>query len=203
MKRTGISANRKSEPAGPAQPDIDRLLGAPPLFKGEDRKAYHALQDQVRNLVKPVDLIEQFWIRDVVDLIWEIGRLRRLKAKLMSASAHKGLHEILKPITGYDADDLVEGWAAGDRTVVKKVNGLLAKAQIDTEAIMAQTLLVEIDPIERIERMIAGAESRLSAVLREIDRRRDQVAARLRHAVAAIEDAEFQEVSDRVNGRTS
>ena len=151
-------------------------------------------------MVKPADIIEEFWTRDVVDLIWETGRLRRLKAKLMSSSAHKGLRQILEPIAGYEADDLVEGWAGGNPTAAKKVDKLLARADIDTEAIMAQTLLVEIDPIDRIERMIAGAEARLSAVLREIDRRRESVATRLRQAVTAIENAEFEEVSDHANG---
>jgi hypothetical protein len=42
--------------------------------------------------------------------------------------------------------------------------------------------------------MVVQAESRRNAVLREIDRRRDLLAARLR-AAAAIEDAEFEEVS--------
>lgn len=187
MKRVRISRSRNSEPSGPSVRDIDRLLGAPPLFKGEDRNAYQSLRDQVLDLVKPADIIEEFWIRDVVDLMWEIGRLRRLKAKLMSSSSHKGLAEVLRPITGLETDDLVEGWAAGERTVTKKVDDMLAKAKLDTESIMAQTLLIEIDPVERIERMIAGAEMRLSAVLREIDRHRGSVAAHLRQAVAAIE----------------
>ena len=199
MKRVRITRTRKSEPSGSTMRDIDRLLGAPPLFKGEDRNAYQSLRDKVWDAVKPADIIEEFWTRDVVDLIWEIGRLRRLKTKLMSASAHKGLRQVLESIVGYGTDDLVEGWAAGNQTVVKKVDKLLARAEIDTEAIMAQTLLVEIDPIERIERMIAGAEARLSAVLREIEHRRASAAARLRQAVKGIENAQL-EVLDDVGG---
>ncbi len=203
MKRVRISRIRNNEPSGPAVRDIDSLLGASPLFKGEDQKAYRSLGDRVRDLVKPTDIIEQFWTRDVVDLMWETARLRRFKAKLMSASAHKGLLEILRPIVGNDAYNLVDEWAAGNQTTAKKVDKLLARAEIDTEAIMAQTFLVEIDPIERIERMIAGSEARLSAVLREIDRRRELVAARLRQAVTVVEDAQFEEVSDHTSGGAS
>jgi hypothetical protein len=42
--------------------------------------------------------------------------------------------------------------------------------------------------------MIASAEGRRHVVLREIDRRRSSVAARLRASAEAIEEAEFAEV---------
>jgi hypothetical protein len=69
MKRVRISDSKNSKPARPEANDIDSLLGAPPLFRGEDRKAYNALRDRVRNFAEPKDIIEEFWTRDVVDLI--------------------------------------------------------------------------------------------------------------------------------------
>jgi hypothetical protein len=43
--------------------------------------------------------------------------------------------------------------------------------------------------------MIMQGETRRNAVLREIDRRREAVARRLKDTVAEIEDAEFEDVS--------
>ena len=60
---------------------------------------------------------------------------------------------------------------------------------------MAQTLSSKIDDIERIDRMLANAEARRNLVLREIDRHRATVAARLRDATEQIEDASFTEVA--------
>ena len=60
---------------------------------------------------------------------------------------------------------------------------------------MAQTLSAKLDDIERIDRMLANAEARRHLVLREIDRHRAAVAARLRNATEAIEDAEYSEPS--------
>ena len=60
---------------------VDRLeiFGPPPLLEGEDSKAYDTLLARVSGAVKPKDIIEEIWVRDIVNLTWEILRLRRLK----------------------------------------------------------------------------------------------------------------------------
>ena len=50
------------------------------LLAGEDLAHYERLSAQVTAAVEPCDVIEVFWVRDVVDLLWEVLRLRRLKA---------------------------------------------------------------------------------------------------------------------------
>src|SRR5215204_4865356 len=76
--------------------DVGQLLGAPRLIAGEDGKAYDALLARVRDAVQPNDIIEQFWVRDVVDLVWETMRLRRWKADLLKSAAYHGVLELLK-----------------------------------------------------------------------------------------------------------
>src|SRR6476620_10589384 len=63
---------------------IDGIFGAPPILPGEDASAYEVLLARVSAGVKPADIIEKIWVRDVVDLTWEIFRLRRIKAELVS-----------------------------------------------------------------------------------------------------------------------
>ena len=41
--------------------------------------------------VKPRDAIEEFLIRDAIDLTWEILRLRRAKAGILKASMNTGV----------------------------------------------------------------------------------------------------------------
>lgn len=54
-------------------------------------------------------------------------------------------------------------------------------AALDTgltnDAVMAQTLALKIDQVERIDRVIADAEARRNVALREIDRHRATLAA--------------------------
>ena len=191
--------SRKTPPLAPAESpraepptDLQSLFGPAPLLAGEDASAYEALKGQIRAAVAPNDVIEEIWVRDVLDLLWETMRLRRLKAKLMQAAAHEGLDKLLRPLTGMlEHQELSAAWARRDASSVKKVDALLQQAGLDQEAIAAQTLAVKLEAFERIDRMIMQAEARRNMILREIDRHRDVLARRLREASAMIEDAEF------------
>src|SRR5262245_23401657 len=87
------------------------LFGPPPLIEGEDPAAYDDLLVQISAAVKPADILEDIWVRDIVDFTWEIFSLRRLKANLMTATRYKGVEAVLQPIIGYlDADALATDW---------------------------------------------------------------------------------------------
>jgi hypothetical protein len=102
---------------------------------------------------------------------------------------------VLVPALGYTvAGEWSRRWYAGEARARKKVDDWLNELGLTTDAILAQTLSIKLDDIERIDRMIASAEGRRHVVIREIDRRRSSVAARLRAAAEAIEEAEFAEV---------
>ena len=169
-------------------------LGAPVLLMGEDEAEYNRLLAQVAAAVGPTDVIEEFWVRDVVDLVWEALRLRRLKASLVLASARLGLERVLQPtLNRFEAGNLAGAWYARDETARQRVDEFLEQIGLTIDAVMAQTLSAKLDDIERIDRMLANAEARRHLVLREIDRHRAAVAARLRTATEAIEDAEYSE----------
>jgi len=106
--------------------------------------------------VNPADIFEEIWVRDIVDLVWEALRLRRLKANPMTATAYRGLEQILKPLVGFlEEEGLAKAWAARDQNAIKRVDKLLASAGLTMDAVMAQTLSISLDDIERIDRMIA------------------------------------------------
>jgi hypothetical protein len=59
---------------------------------------YDELLARVSAAVNPADILEDIWVRDIVDLTWEAWRYRRLKAALMAISAHKALSAVLDPL---------------------------------------------------------------------------------------------------------
>jgi hypothetical protein len=65
----------------PKPKSLSRLspFGPPPPLEGEDSMAYDELLARVSGDLKPNDFVEEIWIRDVVDLTWEIFRWRRLR----------------------------------------------------------------------------------------------------------------------------
>jgi hypothetical protein len=169
------------------------LFGPPPLFEGEDAKAYDELLTRISTVVKPADILEDIWVRDLVDLTWEVSRLRRLKANVMMTNAYKGLSEILAPLVGHsEAETLAEAWAACKSDVVEGVDKALASAGLSMDAVMAQTLSLKLDDIERIEHMTAIAEARRNTTLREIDRHRETLGQKLRRAVPQLEDDQLR-----------
>jgi hypothetical protein len=174
------------------------LLGPAPLLEGEDEAAYDELLVRISGTVKPADILEEIWIRDIVDLIWEAFRLRRLKASLMAAAAHDGLNEILKPLVIWSArEDLVKAWAARKPSAIKRVDALLASAGLTMDSVMAQTLSLNLDHIERIDRMIATAEGRRNAILRELDRHRVTWGQDFRPAAQQIDQVELKVIEAR------
>lgn len=184
-----------SPAAEPAAEGLRALLGPPPLLEGEDFAAYTTLHDRIIAAVEPKDALEEIWIRDVVDLLWETLRLRRLKMDLMASAAHQGLDRLLTPLVEWSRRKrLVEGWAIRDRDAVREVKSIIGEAGLDERAIHAQTLSAKLDTFERIDRLIMQAEARRNAALREIDRHRDVLAQRLRDVARDIEDAEFSEI---------
>jgi hypothetical protein len=192
MSRTDPETS--TTPASPPERAVRLgLFGPPPLLEGEDTAAYDDLLIRISGAVKPTDIFEEIWIRDIVDLVWEAFRLRRLKANLMTAAAHEGLEKTLAPLIGWtDTYDLAKAWAARDRSAIKQVDELLASAGLTMDAVMARTLSLELDDIERIDRMIASAEGRRNAILREVDRHRTTWGQNLRRTVQQIEAAEIK-----------
>ena len=59
------------------------------------RAAYDELLARIRAAVKPVDIIDEMFIADVVSLEWEVLRWRRLKSSLIRARGLKALEGFL------------------------------------------------------------------------------------------------------------
>ena len=109
------------------------------------------------------------------------------------ANAYKGLTETLSPLVGRSqAETLAEGWAARTSDVVEEVNKILTSAGLTTDSILAQTFSLKVNDIERLEHMMALAEARRNATLREIDRHRQTLGQKLRRAAQQLEDGQFR-----------
>ena len=168
------------------------IYDLPPLWDGEDVARYNAFRAQVLADIEPGDVLERVLIVDYVDLAWEVLRLRLLQANLIRGNVYKGLCEVLTPLKGpLQAKTLSEGWLARKPEAVEEVNKVLTSAGLSMDTVMARTFSVELDAIERINRMIQAAEARRNKCLHEIYRHRETLAQTLRRAVQQIEDRQL------------
>jgi hypothetical protein len=137
------------------------LFGSPLLLQGEDAAAYDDLLGRVCAAIKPVDIIDEIFIADVVSLQWEVLRWRRLKASLMQTHGLRALQEFLNDQLDYDqywkffeadltetlqdsledqsGDDartLARKYARNEPDVDAKVHQILARADLSIDAIL-------------------------------------------------------------------
>jgi len=145
--------------------------GPPPLIPGEDAKDYQQLLAAVTNEMKPVDFMETFWTRDIVDLQWDIIRFRRIKADLITCR--------------HDRID----WSIQEF-------GVKPTTTRNLRGDIANVVAADIDAVERIDHMVMTMEARRNAAYREAERHRIGLGERLCRAAKQVEDAEFRELND-------
>jgi hypothetical protein len=148
FSRKGVILSTRDLSAGEITqipPVIEELWKNASVFQSEDSEAYKRLWLEIAKSLRPTDIIEWLWIKDVLDFSWEIFRLRRVKAEF-------------GPDFGFVQSDHFR------------------------------------DGLERykvLDALLAASEARRIAVLREIERRRHNVASRLRRLSDDIVDGEF------------
>jgi hypothetical protein len=168
------------------------------LIAGENAGSYDELLARVTATLKPADIMEEIWVRDMVDLVWET---LRLKASLLAACAGEGVYHVLDALNSDLHFETSSAWLARDPTAVEQVEAALESAGMSMDAVMAPTLSARMGDIVHIDRMTMAAEARRSAVLREIERYRAGFAQRLRGAVGAETIALLPAGRSRAGGR--
>jgi hypothetical protein len=79
---------------------IERIWGKPKLMRGEDGEAYKALWIDIAEHIEPSNAVEWLWLVDIIELSWEIRRLRVIKTNIANAMLDN-------PHDGYFADGLL------------------------------------------------------------------------------------------------
>jgi len=173
------------------------IFGPPPLLDGESQEVYDALLARVTGTVNPKDIIEEIWVHDIVDLVWEILRLRRLKVALLSSSVGRGLRKLYHDRGEiFVTDSLITKWSAREPAAVKEVKQFLKEHGLTMNDVMAHSFVACLDEIERIDSAISRAEARRNAAQREIERRRSVFGQTLQRAVQQIEHDAVVPVGD-------
>ncbi|WP_279595074.1 HNH endonuclease signature motif containing protein [Methylobacterium sp. E-066] len=213
LRRREIIPNPDVDAAesGEVRPDIPAhlafLFDERPLLPGEVTDQYDALLRSIVQQVKPVDVIEAIWVKDVVDLIWEAKRLRRWRRQILAQARLKAAEELISPalqnadpmgidkiIGAPSADSLAAGWVTNSEPKRNEVDALLQKRGLTAEDVTAHAFMLSLPVIERIDRLVSMADQRRDALLREIERKRASFAQQVRTATADSLDVEDADI---------
>ena len=117
-------------------------FGPAPLVEGENEADYNDLLARISAAVKPADILEEVWVSDFVYYEWYVLHLRRLKARVINRAAPQGLFVVLQDLLDYEAaKDLTEAWARRNPTAVRKVEKILANANLSFEYVMSEAVI--------------------------------------------------------------
>jgi hypothetical protein len=180
--------------------DLAEIFGAPPLLEGENLEAFQSLKSHLYSTVKPTDIIEQLWVYDLLNLVWETIRLRRLRAHLLKASAPDGLERVILPIApNYEKrKQLIQEWAQGDSEAIEVAQELCKLGGHNQSSIDARALAINLKCFTTIDTMISNADARRVVILRELDRHRDVLARRLSEVIENVTEGAL--IGDRSTG---
>jgi hypothetical protein len=155
--------------ASPIPPEIQELLGPPPLLPNEDTKLYYALLGSLAQTIRPTDVIAWLLIRDLADHRIEIARYRRFKAALIKAPY----------------DEKAEEELSDRRHTIEYICAELKKSAEEEKKVLAKSGKT---PAE-IEHLKQGIDNRVEAELAKAEIDKSEAEAKL--ANASPSEAEF------------
>ena len=161
VTKVEIERSIPSEIASLIPADVQYFFKRPPLLKEEDPIEYWALVRQFIKHVSAKAIIEWIWLKDVVDLTWEIWRLRRIRAAFVRRAP---------------------AWAEYAQTLLEEDGESVS--ELDTEESASQRLLGSMIVYQPVDKLLASAELRRDRILAQLE---FHVAQRLREATKMVE----------------
>jgi hypothetical protein len=157
-------ANSKTKSKTSALAKVQRLtlFGSPQLLEGEDAAAYDELLSRVSAAVKPVDIIDEMFIADVVSLEWEVLRWRRLQSSLMRTRGLEELEQFLTNHLDYD-----QYWKFFEEDLTEILQENLEDQTEDIARMLAHKCArEESDAVDKVNQILAGMNLDMDNILR-------------------------------------
>jgi hypothetical protein len=158
--------------------NFDILNSTPPLLFGESAEQFEHLRAELEQEIKPKGIIERIYLNDVLALMWEIVRLRRIKTNIIRNARLAALEIIIARIEPAharclgrslisEAKKFAIAWLedSDDKDFVQE---LLRKSQLDEGAIDAEAFRRVFPDVQQLDTMLNSMETRFSKTLRRV-----------------------------------
>jgi hypothetical protein len=156
-----LHSKTKSNPSALAKVQRLTLFGPPQLLEGEDAAAYDELLGRLCAAVKPVDVIDEMFIADVVSLEWEVLRWRRLKSSLLQKRGVKALKDFLRQRLDYDQ---YRKFFEEDLTQILEEN-LEDQTEDVARTLAHKCARNEPDAVDKVNQILAGIDLHMDRIL--------------------------------------
>ena len=180
--------------------ELKKFFDDPPLVGDERREDYENLFATLAMTVKPADAIEWMYLGDVVNLTWEIRRMRRIKAGMINSSLEKSRTHRLRTAAYLEELSEDEELTEAEEEEAEEEEEEEGEAESeDPAALLAEAYCYSSNTfgyIDAIDRQTASAEMRRNSALRELAWHSEARARKLDKASREIIDGEFSEAAE-------
>jgi hypothetical protein len=155
------------------------LVGqSPPLLPDEEEDDWYDLFNAMTEEIAPTTHLEWFAVNDVVDILWDMSRMRLWKHAILVIGRHRALETALLETQNFTtprhkltrialAKQEAEEW----RTNPEKQAALearLKRAGYDIDGLNAGAMMETLVPLAAIDRFLCSARGQLNATLKEL-----------------------------------
>jgi hypothetical protein len=163
---------------------VQRLFGPPQLLEGEDAAAYYELLSRVCAAVRPVDVIDEMLIADVVSLEWDVLRWRRWKTNLIRSLELKVLERFVTEQLDYDH---YQKYFEEDLTEILQDNLTEGQIEDDARRLAHQCAMNERDADDKVNQILVDTDWDMDGVLNSAKTRKAEELAQeyMQHKPAA------------------
>jgi len=185
------SARTKAVPLSAEISSVFDLLHDAPLMAGENVADYEALQTAVLREINPSTLIEQIAARELLSLVWEERRLRRLRDAYINRDLEHGFQSKLEKLVEADDASLDEAerlnetsysyartmtrqYLAKDLQAVSEVTRLFSEAHLSMDEVVAPVFVRHIKTMHDFDQLITSAVQHRNRLISDLERRKEQ-----------------------------
>jgi hypothetical protein len=178
-KRAGLhpkaNSKTKSNTSPLAKVQGLTLFGSPQLLlPSEDAAAFDQLLGRFCAAIKPVDIIDEMLIDDVVSLEWDVLRWRRLKSSLMRTLELKGLEQFLRDHLDYD-----QYWKFFEEDLTEILqDNLKDQSDDDAQTLAHKCAQNDLDADDKVNEILAAIDLDIDAVVKIAKARKAETLAR-------------------------
>jgi hypothetical protein len=199
------SLSKKSEFNLPEE--LAAIFGEPPLIGDERLQDYNSLFGAMAKSVSPHCVIQWLYLKDVVDITWQISRERRNEVATVKLYQKGVILELLKSTYDdpgsadsavyriFSAADEAQKWAS-DPVACKEIEATLLARGFTTDEILAKAYISAGSSVDSIQRRIESYEKRRSNIMREIERRDELFARMVGSAALDVIEGDFSEAAE-------
>ncbi len=188
---TARRAPRRPTPDGPGS-RLSAALGPPGLLPEEDAGAYDLIEAEFFNIISPRNIVEQTWVRELTDGVWEERRLLQAKAVSMKLGRRLGVEATVEAVQGPRLTPLGYGtppatkasinFMSGNRDAEETYADCAEKIGLTEGDDVAAIYVARLGQLMRIQDAIDRGRRNRSRLLHDIERRREDMAKLARTA---------------------